>query len=434
MEKEIGSYSITEEANIVEVRNIVKILATEMGFNNIDTIRITTATSELTRNIYEYASKGEVSFFIVKEDNYEGFKLTFKDEGPGIKNLEKVLNTKRKRKGTKGLGLGLVGAKNLMDEFEIKTDETGTSIKLIKWLQPPHKSIITEIRKYRMILAKHSEESALDIMETQNKEALIILEELKEKNTQLEATNLELEGKNEELKYLMQDVKNTKEKIADTLDQFAFIAAHDLREPLRSVVSFTQLLKKKYSSDLESKANDYMNYVIDGAMKMKSLLDDLLAYSEIGSYKKPFENFDANKIVKSVLSDLKIIIEKNKAKVEVKDLPEIKADKSEIKKVFHHLILNAIKYSGEKDPEIHISATDKENKWRFSIQDNGIGIDEKFHERIFLIFQRLNKKGDISGTGIGLAICKKVIDYHKGEIWVESEPDQGSTFYFTIPK
>lgn len=434
MEKEIGSYLITEESNIVEVRNIVKIMATEMGFDNIDIIRITTATSELTRNIYEYASKGEVSFFLIEENQQEGFKLTFKDEGPGIKDLDNVLNRNSKQKRTKGLGLGLAGAKNLMDEFEINTSDSGTTIELIKWLQKPNKQVFNQIRKFRMILAKHSEESALDIMKTQNKEALIILEELKEKNTQLEVTNLELEEKNEELQYLMKDIQDTKEKIADTLDQFAFIAAHDLQEPLRTVVSFTQLIKKKYANELGNKADEYMGYVIDGAMKMKSLLDDLLAYSQIGSYKKPFEKCDANKIVKSVLRDLKIIIEKNDAIIHLSDLPEIKADKSEIKKVFHNLIINAIKYSGDDDPEVYISATEEEDNWCFSVHDNGIGIDEKFHERIFLIFQRLNKKGDILGTGIGLAICKKVIDYHKGEIWVESDPGQGSTFYFTIPK
>jgi PAS domain S-box-containing protein len=219
----------------------------------------------------------------------------------------------------------------------------------------------------------------------------------------------------------------------EELQLFAYVASHDLQEPLRMISSYVQLLSRRYKDKLEADAQEFISYAVDGAARMRRLIDDLLAYSRIGTQGKPLEPTDCNRIVEEVLFDLHVTIQESDAVVNHDPLPTVMADSTQLRQLFQNLIGNALKFKGQHQPEVHVGVERQDDQWRFSIRDNGIGIDPKFVERVFVIFQRLHGREKYPGTGIGLAVCKKIVERHGGRIWVESEPDHGSTFYFTMP-
>ncbi|MGE5401553.1 MAG: PAS domain S-box protein, partial [Ignavibacteriales bacterium] len=208
------------------------------------------------------------------------------------------------------------------------------------------------------------------------------------------------------------------------LEQFAYIASHDLQEPLRMVSNFAKLLSRRYKDKLDERANEYIEFMVDGSKRMQSLISDLLMYARVTTKAQPMVPVDLNKIMEDVLKDLKITILEKKARIGYEELPEINADPVQIRQLFQNLITNAIKFKAEDDPEIQIQAEMKQKEWLFSVKDNGIGISPEYYERIFVIFQRLHEREKYSGTGIGLALCKKIVEYHGGRIWVESAEGQ----------
>lgn len=217
------------------------------------------------------------------------------------------------------------------------------------------------------------------------------------------------------------------------LEQFAYVASHDLVEPLRMVSGYTKLLEKELKNKLDDNTVQYMEFIVDGAKRMYSLIQDLLSFSRVTSRKDPFELVDLNKVIEDIQMDLKFAISDSMAEISCRRLPIIKVDPLQIKLLFQNLISNAIKFSGENKPSIDIDAKLKTQTWTFSIRDNGIGIEPEYFEKIFILFQRLHERGKYPGTGIGLSICKKIVEHHGGRIWVESEKGNGCTFYFTIP-
>jgi light-regulated signal transduction histidine kinase (bacteriophytochrome) len=217
------------------------------------------------------------------------------------------------------------------------------------------------------------------------------------------------------------------------LEQFAYITSHDLQEPLRMVSSFVQLLEKRYKGRLDGDADDFIMYAVDGANRMDRLITDLLAYSRVGSRGREFKQVLSEVVLDHALSNLQVAIEQSGAVITRDPLPEVIGDDIQLTQLFQNLIGNAIKFCMDRPPCIHVSADQQGNKWVFSVRDNGIGIATEYFGRIFSIFQRLHNRKDYPGTGIGLAICKKVVERHGGRIWVESEPGVGSIFFFTIP-
>ncbi len=219
------------------------------------------------------------------------------------------------------------------------------------------------------------------------------------------------------------------------LEQFAYVANHDLQEPLRMISSYTQLLERKYSDKLDQDASDYIHYAVDGAIRMQKLLNDLLEYSRIKSQSEQNEPVDATALLGQAVANLKQLLTENTALVTNDDLPVINADEAQMIRVFQNLIENAVKFQKKTElPQIHISCTKQDNMYRFSVADNGIGIEKQYHDKVFVVFQRLHSVKDYPGTGIGLSICKRIIERHGGTIWFESEVGEGTTFYFTIPK
>ncbi len=219
------------------------------------------------------------------------------------------------------------------------------------------------------------------------------------------------------------------------LQQFAYVASHDLQEPLRMIGSYTQLLERRYGDRLDRDAREFMNFIVDGATRMKQLIEDLLAYSRVGTRGKELRPVQAQAVLDKVLVNLRAAVESSGAAITHDSLPEVNADDTQLVQLLQNLIGNAIKFRKEEEPpRIRVGVEDAGGEWCFSVADNGIGIEPQYFERIFLVFQRLHTRDEYPGTGIGLAICKKVVERHGGRIWVESAPGKGSKFYFTLPK
>lgn len=219
----------------------------------------------------------------------------------------------------------------------------------------------------------------------------------------------------------------------EELQQFAYVASHDLQEPLRMITSYLQLVERRYAEQLDDDGREFIGFAVDGASRLKALINDLLAYSRVQSQEKDFALLDVNRIYDQAIKNLEISIEETGAQITHDPLPEVMGGENLLTLLFQNLISNAIKYRREEAPTIHVGCNRQGREWHFTVRDNGVGIEPEYLERIFIIFQRLHSKDEYSGTGIGLAICKKVVERHDGRIWVESTVGQGSTFHFTIP-
>jgi light-regulated signal transduction histidine kinase (bacteriophytochrome) len=268
----------------------------------------------------------------------------------------------------------------------------------------------------------------------------VLIDEFNAMLTQLQTRDRQLAEHREQLEEQVerrtQELSATAQDLARSnteLEQFAYVASHDLQEPLRMVSSYLQLLQRKYQGQLDASADKYIAYAVDGAARMQRMINDLLAYSRVMTRGKAPEPTDCERAWADALANLERRIHESAAVVTHDPLPTVRADASQLIQVFQNLVGNAIKYHGPETPRVHASAQRQPGQWVFSVRDNGIGIEPQYFERIFVIFQRLHGKEEYSGTGIGLAVCKKIVERHGGKIWVESQYGTGSTFYFTIP-
>jgi PAS domain S-box-containing protein len=253
-------------------------------------------------------------------------------------------------------------------------------------------------------------------LETANKEMAFQIEEKGKRADELVMINAELARSNAEL------------------EQFAYVATHDLQEPLRAVASCVQLLQRRYDGQLDEKAQEFIAHAVDGTKRMQTLINDLLAYSRISTDAKVFTSTSCELVLREALANLMVAIEESGAVVTRDALPMVSGDATQLTQLFQNLVGNALKFRGERPPQIHIGVARRKGDWRFSVADNGIGMEPQYFERVFMVFQRLHTRKEYQGTGIGLAICKKVVERHGGRIWAESEPGQGATFCFTIPE
>ena len=247
-----------------------------------------------------------------------------------------------------------------------------------------------------------------------------------------EILDLKMED-NEEVEYRLKQMIKELKMSNQELERFAYVSSHDLKEPLRMIISFLQLLKSRYYNSLDQDANDFIDFAVEGAQRMDMMINDLLQFSRVGNDRE-FKYLDCEIVVKNTISNLNQLIEDNDAEVVHGALPKIHANEELMNQLFQNLIDNAIKYRRDVNPCININSYENDDDHLFSVSDNGIGIEKQHLDRIFTVFQRLHSRDEYEGTGIGLAISKKIVEQHNGKMWAESEPGVGTTFYFTIPK
>jgi len=263
------------------------------------------------------------------------------------------------------------------------------------------------------------------------------LEDVVEKRTHaLHESNETLKKEIKQRQQKEAELNVTLKKLEDSnleLEQFAYIASHDLQEPLRKIASFTELLSRRYKGKLDKNADEFIFYIVDSVKRMKTLILDLRRYSKAGVRGGDLEIIDLNEVYRDVCEKIAITIKDANIKVSCDKMPSVSGNKEQLVEVFQNLFSNAIKYNHHDNPEININVSRKDEKWLFEFKDNGIGIENEFLKKIFGIFYRLHSADDYPGTGIGLTLCRKIISRHKGEIWVESAKGQGSTFFFTLP-
>ncbi len=240
-----------------------------------------------------------------------------------------------------------------------------------------------------------------------------------------------------ELEHAMKDLEQKKDELARSnseLEQFAYVAAHDLRSPLLVVEGYVRLLQRRFNETINDDATQLISHVTDGVCQMRKLIDDLLIYARMGTKETVATLINFNEVIAKAISNLQVDIDQYKAVVSYDQMPTLGANGTQIVELFQNLIGNGMKFTKEAQPRVHISAKEGEGEWVFSVSDNGIGISFDDKDRIFKMFQRLHNKGEFPGTGIGLSICKRIVERHRGHIWVESELGKGSTFHFTLPK
>jgi Bacteriophytochrome (light-regulated signal transduction histidine kinase) len=263
------------------------------------------------------------------------------------------------------------------------------------------------------------------------------IEKEKQRVAILDALNADLQSEIEQRKRTEKALKDATIKLTSSnadLQKFAYVASHDLQEPLRAVSGFVTLIANKHGKTLDDETLAWINHAVEGSSRMRTLINDLLAYARVESRGKELQKVDTNKALTVAKRDLSVAIEESQAEIVSDDLPEVIGEESQLTQVFQNLIANAIKFHATEKPVVRIKVKDDDDNWLFSVTDNGIGFDEEHAERIFVIFQRLHGREEYKGTGIGLALCKKIIERHGGRIWAKSERGKGSTFFFTIPK
>lgn len=250
---------------------------------------------------------------------------------------------------------------------------------------------------------------------------------------ELQRAEGELKELNEDLEKRVVDRTLELKRSNEDLEQFAYVASHDLQEPLRMIRNYLQLLQQRYKTELDPNAHDFIDFALDGSKRMNQLIHDLLAYSRVGTHGKELVVTECDQALEDALANLTVAIEESKAEVTRDSLPPVIGDEVQLTQLFQNLIGNAVKFRGEATPKVHVGVQRKGGEWEFTVRDNGIGIAEQDFQRIFVVFQRLHNREKYPGTGIGLSVCKKIVERHGGRIWVESKPGKGTTFHFTIP-
>ncbi|MGB0930800.1 MAG: ATP-binding protein [Chitinophagales bacterium] len=288
---------------------------------------------------------------------------------------------------------------------------------------------VSESKNYDIRVAQSGSDEIAELSSGFNE----MLSQIKQRDDEVQMARNSLEQRVQERTKELNEKARALEISNKELEQFAYIASHDLQEPLRMIGSFAQLIARRYKGKINGEINDYIDFIVEGVSRMQNLIEDLLLFSRVNTRKTNFQKADFKNIIEKCKSNLRYAIETNEAQISYNAMPHLVIDDLKILQLFQNLVSNAIKFRSDVPPLIHIAAEEQENHWLFAVKDNGIGIEKEYGKKVFMIFQRLHKN-TYPGTGIGLSICKRIVELHKGNIWFESEAGQGTTFFFTIDK
>jgi signal transduction histidine kinase len=407
---------IKTEHDIILARQRAKQISVFAELSLIDQTRFVTAVSEITRNAIMYGNGGKIEFSIIEKEGRQYLQAAVSDNG----NHDFKFNIDEEFVSSNGMGVGIKGSKNLMDYFFIeKQRPSGNVVTFGKTI--PQSIKLDAIDKWLIELSKAKPKSFLEELQQQNQVLMSTLSKLEEREQELKVRLEETQRLNMELKSANQD-----------LNDFAYIVSHDLKAPLRGINSLAEWLVTDFGNQLGNDGNKMIEMLMGRIHRMNSLIDGILQYSRVGRVHEEKVLIDLQEMVNNIIQMIKppqgITIKINN------ELPKILFEETRIIQVFQNLIENAVKYMDKDEGLIKVGCEDLGSMWQFYVSDNGPGIDEKYKEKVFKIFQTLNPRDKVEGTGIGLTIVKKIIELYEGNIWFKSKVGEGTTFYFTLPQ
>ncbi|HYE65909.1 MAG TPA: ATP-binding protein [Pyrinomonadaceae bacterium] len=433
----LGDVYVRREGDIVKVRDRVRRLAREMGFDSTTQIKITTAVSELTRNIYEYAKSGAISLALAEREPHVGLQVTARDDGPGIdeRTLRAIL--RGHYQSTSGMGVGLSGTRKLMDEFDIQTTANeGTRVTIIKWLpQTAAAEVRGRIEELRTHLGMDAEDSVIEELQQQNRDLVAILAELEEKREQLEQLNRQLNETNRELNEANAKLR----ELAEMKEEFLALTTHDLRSPLTVISGVISFFTSGRLGELSPEQKNMVAMMERNTQNLIELVNDLLDASKLesGTMRLDPASVDLRSIIDELRDTMWPLAKEKGITLEEKlpeRLPPIEADRAKLRRILLNLLSNALKFT-RKGGRVELKAEQLGERLRISVSDTGVGIAPEDVERLFDKYEQARSRATRGekGTGLGLYITKQLVELHGGEITVDSEVGRGSTFSFTLP-
>ncbi len=435
----LGDIYIRREADIVKVRDRVRRLAREMGFDQTTQIKITTAVSELTRNIYEYARSGAITLSAAQSGPAAtGLHITARDAGPGIeaRTIESIM--RGDFRSAHGLGVGLAGTRRLMDDFEIESNEdgAGTRVSVVKWLPPAEAaSVRGRIEEIREAFAAVTDESAIEELEQQNRDLVSVLAELEEKREELERLNRELGEKNDAL----EEANAKLHELAEMKEEFLALTTHDLRSPLTVISGVISFFSSGRLGELTPEQQNMVGMMERNTQSLIELVNDLLESAKLdsGAIKLDLVPVEPGPVLDEIRESMHALADEKGITLEsagAADLPRINADRQKLRRALVNLVSNALKFTA-RGGSVRVAAAREGGTVRFSVADTGVGISPEELPRLFDKYEQGRSRATRSekGTGLGLYITRQLVELHGGEIHAESQLGTGSTFSFTIP-
>ncbi|HEV7857608.1 MAG TPA: ATP-binding protein [Pyrinomonadaceae bacterium] len=434
----LGDVYVRREADIVKVRERVRRLAREVGFDSTTQIKITTAVSEVTRNIYEYAQSGTISLALAERGSDVGLMVTARDDGPGIDEATLRAIMRGSYQSTSGLGVGLSGTRKLMDEFDIQTASgEGTRVSVIKWLpRPASAAVKNRIDELREHLGADSDAVAVEELQQQNRDFMEILSELEEKRAQLERLNEELNTANREL-----NEANTKlRELSELKEEFLALTTHDLRSPLTVISGVISFFTSGRLGELSPEQKNMVAMMERNAQSLIELVNDLLDASKIesGTMRLDITSINLRALIDELRETMEPLAREKEITLEENlptDLPLVEADRTKLRRILINLLSNALKFT-RKGGRVQVRAEQMDGHVRVSVADTGVGIAPEDVARLFDKYEQARSRATRGekGTGLGLYITKQLVELHGGKITVDSTPGYGSTFSFTLPR
>lgn len=433
----LGDIYVRRESDIIKVRDRVRRLAREMGFDPTTQIKITTAVSEVTRNIYEYAESGAISLAVAEREPDAGLLVTARDDGPGIPEptLRSVL--RGSYQSTSGLGVGLSGTRRLMDEFDIQTtDGAGTRVTIIKWLpRAAAADVKSRIEELREFLGEDVKDSAIEELQQQNRDLVAVLSELEEKRAQLERLNQTLNETNRELNEANAKLR----ELAEMKEEFLALTTHDLRSPLTVISGVISFFTSGRLGELSPEQKNMVAMMERNAQNLIELVNDLLDASKLesGTMRLDTSSIDLRGVINELHETMGPLAREKGVTLEETlpdQLPPIEADRAKLRRILVNLLSNAMKFT-PKGGRVEVKAEQVKGVIRISVSDTGVGIAPEDVARLFDKYEQTRNRATRGekGTGLGLYITRQLVELHGGEITVDSEIGRGSTFSFTLP-